>query len=53
MEPERIELSTRERDRLKVLHEVEQGQSSTRGASLTLRFAADRIQRKQKEEHPK
>ncbi len=25
MEPERIELSQRERERLKVLHEVEQG----------------------------
>ncbi len=25
MEPERIELSQRERDRLKALHEVEQG----------------------------
>ena len=30
MEPERIELSTKERERLKVLHEVEQLQNGRR-----------------------
>lgn len=47
MEPERIELSQRERDRLKVLHEVEQGHLSQGEAARRLRLSDRQVRRLQ------
>lgn len=47
MEPERIELSARERERLKVLHEVEQGHLKQIEAARDLRFERGRSLRLQ------
>jgi hypothetical protein len=45
MEPERIELSTRERDRLKVLHEVEQGHLTQPEAGRRLQLSDRQVRR--------
>jgi len=45
MEPERIELSQRERDRLKVLHEVQQGHGKQVEAAERLRLSARQVRR--------
>src|SRR5216684_1976825 len=47
MEPERIELSTKERDRLKVLHEVEQGHLKPVEAARRLRLSYRQVRRLQ------
>src|SRR5260370_14828259 len=47
MEPERIELSTKERDRLKVLHEVEQGHLKQVEAARRLRLSDRQVRRLQ------
>src|SRR5260370_23650073 len=47
MEPERIELSTKERDRLKVLHEVEQGHLKQVEAARRLRLSERQVRRLQ------
>jgi transposase len=47
MEPERIELSQRERDRLKVLHEVEQRHLTQREAARRLRLSERQVRRLQ------
>jgi hypothetical protein len=47
MEPERIELSTRERERLKVLHEVEQGHLKQVEAAQRLRLTDRQVRRLQ------
>jgi len=46
MEPERIELSARERERLKVLHEVEQGPLKQIEAARRLRLSDRQIRRR-------
>src|SRR5713226_9492472 len=48
MEPERIELSTKERDRLKVLHEVEQGHLKQVEAARRLRLSTRQVRRLQR-----
>jgi transposase len=45
MEEERINLSQRERDRLRVLHELEQGHLQQREAARRLRLSARQIRR--------
>jgi hypothetical protein len=45
MEPERIELSTRERERLKVLHEVEEGHLKQIEAARRLRLTDRQVRR--------
>jgi helix-turn-helix protein len=45
MEPERIELSARERDRLKVLHEVKQGHLKQVEAAGLLRLSDRQVRR--------
>ncbi len=45
MEEERIELSERERDRLKVLHEVEQGHLQQVEAAQRLRLTDRHVRR--------
>src|SRR5258708_16292912 len=47
MEPERIELSAKERDRLKVLHEVEQGHLKQVEAARRLRLSDRQVRRLQ------
>src|SRR5207245_546302 len=47
MEPERIELSTKERERLKVLHEVEQGHLKQVEAARRLRLSDRQVRRLQ------
>lgn len=47
MEPERIELSARERERLKVLHEVEQGHLKQIEAARRLRLSDRQVRRLQ------
>ena len=47
MEPERIELSAKERERLKVLHEVEQGHRKQVEAARHLRLTARQVRRLQ------
>src|SRR6266704_574885 len=47
MEPERIELSAKERERLKVLHEVEQGHLKQVEAARRLRLTDRRVRRLQ------
>ena len=47
MEPERIELSQRERDRLKLLHEVEQGHLTQREAAERLHLSERQVRRLQ------
>ncbi len=48
MEPERIELSTKERDRLKVLHQVEQGHLQQVEAARRLRLSDRQVRRLQR-----
>jgi hypothetical protein len=47
MEPERIELSTRERERLKILHEVEEGHLKQIEAAQRLRLTERHVRRLQ------
>jgi transposase len=47
MEPERIELRQRERDRLKVLHEVEQRHLTQREAARRLHLSDRQVRRLQ------
>ncbi len=47
MEPERIELSAKERERLKVLHEVEQGHLKQVEAARRLRLTDRHVRRLQ------
>jgi hypothetical protein len=48
MEPERIELSAKERERLKVLHQVEQGQLKQVEAARRLRLSDRHVRRLQR-----
>src|SRR5437899_13002186 len=48
MEPERIELSAKERERLKVLHEVEQGHLKQVEAARRLRLTDRQVRRLQR-----